>query len=67
MYKLDRKEWMDRAGENMQLFQVIAISKNILSYKSVTVTGKVYDAFDLVKNEGKAGELIHRIPAEFVD
>ena len=67
MYKLDRKEWMDRAGENIQLFQVIAISKTILSYKSVTVTGKVYDAFDLVKNEGKAGELINRIPAEFID
>jgi 3',5'-cyclic AMP phosphodiesterase CpdA len=67
MYKLDRKDWMDRAGENMQLFQVIAISRNILSYKSMTVTGKVYDAFDLVKSKGNAGELINRIPAEFVD
>ena len=64
MYKLDRKDWMDRAGENMQLFQVIAISKKILSYKSMTVTGKVYDAFDLIKKEGSAGELINRIPAE---
>ena len=64
MYKLDRKAWTDRAGENMQLFQVIAISKNILSYKSMTVTGKVYDAFDLIKKEDSAGELINRIPAE---
>jgi 3',5'-cyclic AMP phosphodiesterase CpdA len=67
MYKLDRAEWMDRAGENMQLFQVIAISRNILSYKSVTVTGKVYDAFDLIKKEDKDAQLIDRIPVEFVD
>ena len=64
MYQLDRREWMARAGKNMQLFQVITISENILSYKSMTVTGKVYDAFDLVKKEDKAGELINRIPAE---
>ena len=64
MYKLERKDWMDRAGENSQLFQVITISKNILSYKSMTVTGKVYDAFNLIKKEDSAGELINRIPAE---
>ena len=64
MYKLERKDWMDKAGENMQLFQVIAISENILSYKSMTVTGKVYDAFDVIKKEDGAGELINRIPAK---
>jgi hypothetical protein len=64
MYELERKDWMDRAGENIQLFQVISISGTVLSYKSITVTGEVFDAFDLVKKDGKPRELINRIPAK---
>ena len=64
MYKLARAEWMDRAGSNVQLFQVISVSKSVLSFKSLTVTGEIYDAFDLLKTEGKTGELINRIPRE---
>ena len=64
MYKLARAEWMDRAGSNVQLFQVISISKTILSFKSITVTGEIYDAFDLLKTEGKSSELKNRIPRE---
>ena len=64
MYNLARADWMDRAGENLQLFQVISISKTVLSYKSITVTGKVFDAFDLVKKDGTTSKLINRIPAE---
>jgi len=50
MYKLDGRNWMDRAAENMQLFQVISVSENTLSYQSITVTGEVYDAFEIVKD-----------------
>ena len=64
MYDLASAEWMDRAGSNMQLFQVISISKAILSYQSITVTGEVYDAFDLVKEDGKNSKLINKIPVE---
>ena len=64
MYNLARADWMDRAGENLQLFQEISISKTVLSYKSITVTGKVFDAFDLVKKDGTTTKLINRIPAE---
>jgi hypothetical protein len=60
MYRLDGRDWMDRAAENTQLFQVILISGNTLSYQSITVTGQVYDAFELIK-EGKT-RLINRIP-----
>jgi hypothetical protein len=64
LYNLARADWMDRAGENIQLFQVISISKTVLSFKSITVTGEIYDAFDLVKKVGTARKLINRIPAE---
>lgn len=64
MYDLARAEWMDRAGENIQLFQVISISRTVLNYQSITVAGEVFDAFDLVKKDGKTNELINRIPVE---
>ena len=50
MYKLDGRKWMGLAAENMQLFQVISISGNLLSYKSITVTGEVFDSLELNKN-----------------
>lgn len=64
MYRIARAEWMDRAGGNVQLFQVVSISPKVLNYRSVTVTGEIYDAFDLVKEDGQNSKLINRIPVE---
>lgn len=56
MYGLRPKAWdgwpaeRDRAGENTQLFQRIRIDGDTLSFESYTVTGDLYDAFDLVKD-----------------
>ena len=41
----------DRAGQNMQLFQVITVDGNKLSYQAYTAVGNLYDSFDLVKDE----------------
>ena len=65
MYKLDRRIWMDRAAENTQLFQVISIAGSHLRYRSMTVTGDVYDAFDLVKDEKTV--LIDKTPSDAPD
>lgn len=67
MYKLDGRNWMDRAAENTQLFQVISIASGTLKFKAVTATGEVYDAFDLVKKEGRARTLINRTPPNSPD
>ena len=64
MYNLARAEWMDRAGGNVQLFQVVSISPKVLNYRSVTATGEIYDAFELVKEDGQNSRLINRIPVE---
>lgn len=40
---------MDRTAEDRQLFQIISFEKNRLSYRSITATGELYDAFDLVR------------------
>ncbi len=50
MYDIGLQDWMDRAGSNTQLYQLISIANNKLSYKSYDVTGKLYDAFDLTKD-----------------
>jgi hypothetical protein len=40
----------DRLAENTQLFQVIDVAGDTLSYASYTATGELYDAFDLIKS-----------------
>jgi acid phosphatase type 7 len=42
-------ELMAKTGGNVQLFQVITVDAASLSYQSYTVTGILYDAFELLK------------------
>ena len=46
----------DRGAENTQLFQLITVDGDKLSYESYTATGELYDAFDLIKR-GKGATL----------
>jgi hypothetical protein len=41
------REGMQRIGEDMQLFQVIDIKADTLSFESRTAAGRLYDAFDI--------------------
>ncbi|MCC5938236.1 MAG: metallophosphoesterase family protein [Lunatimonas sp.] len=55
MYELKENGWndyeadRDHAAENTQLFQVIRIAGDKLSFESYTAVGELYDAFDLKK------------------
>lgn len=60
MYNLTVDKWMDRAASNTQLYQLITIEGDRLSYGAYTATGDLYDAFDLIKSEGKPKEFIDR-------
>lgn len=64
MYKIGSNRWMDRAAENTQLFQVISITNNTLHFEAVTVTGKLYDSFDLIKRKGAPNLLVENISPE---
>jgi predicted phosphodiesterase len=64
MYKLGPKRWMDKAAENTQLFQVISLIKNTLHFEALTVTGELYDSFDLIKQEGASNLLVEKISPE---
>ena len=58
MSRLSLQDWMDRAAVNTQLYQTITISKDKLSYQAYTVSGDLYDAFDLRKNSKGKNQLI---------
>ena len=64
MYKIKNRRWLDRVGENLQLFQVISVSRNILHYRAITVTGELYDAFNLLKEKNGKKVFIERIPPD---
>lgn len=52
------QDWMDRAAVNTQLYQTITISQDKLSYQAYTVSGALYDAFDLNKNKKGINQLV---------
>jgi len=66
MYGLKKDGWdsyeaeRDRAAENTQLFQVISIENNKLSFESYTAIGELYDAFDLLKQADGSNDFIER-------
>jgi len=61
-YDISDDPWMDRRAANTQLFQIITIKGNVLSYGAYTATGELYDAFDLVKSSNAPNKLINKIP-----
>ena len=50
----------DKVGMNKQLFQVLSVDGDVLSYKSYTATGELFDAFDIVKNNDGVNTFVER-------
>lgn len=64
MYAQDHTDWAVRRAEDTQLFQVISIDHDELRYEARTATGRLYDAFRLVKRLDEPNQLIEMLPAE---
>ncbi|MCB9295633.1 MAG: metallophosphoesterase family protein [Lewinellaceae bacterium] len=64
MYNLNFEEWMERAASNTQLYQIIKVDGNLLSYEAYTATGQLYDAFELRKRNDGANKFIDRTPKD---
>ncbi|HEX5026450.1 MAG TPA: metallophosphoesterase family protein [Agriterribacter sp.] len=58
MYEENKQEWMDKSGGNGQLYQIITVDGEKLSYKSYKATGELFDAFELVKQKKGNNRLI---------
>jgi hypothetical protein len=63
MYDISNDPWMQRKARSTQLFQIISINNDTLSYEAFTANGELYDAFDLIKSPKKINKLLNRIPA----
>ncbi len=63
MYDLSDDPWMKRKARNTQLFQVITIDNNKMTYEAFSADGELYDAFDLIKSGKKGNKLVNKIPA----
>ncbi|MUH34664.1 metallophosphoesterase family protein [Zobellia amurskyensis] len=61
MYESENQEWMVRRGEYTQLFQIITVSEDTITYGAYTPIGTLYDAFEIVKKNGKK-KLINKVP-----
>jgi len=57
MYQFGEGTWMDRAAENTQLFQVISVDQDQLTFQARMVTGELYDAFELHKQPDGTSDL----------
>lgn len=49
MSAIDPQPWMTRTGSYTQLFQIVEVKPKLVAYRAYTVTGELYDAFDLEK------------------
>jgi 3',5'-cyclic AMP phosphodiesterase CpdA len=56
------REWATRAGANLQLYQVISVGGASLRYEARTVTGQLFDAFEIVKDRGGRRRFVDRKP-----
>ncbi len=51
-----------RRAEDTQLYQIITVDGDRLVYQAKTASGKLYDAFTLIKRSGQSNELVEQVP-----
>lgn len=62
MYTLQRHPFMPRQAENTQLYQIIHVDGDRLSFEAYTATGELYDAFTLNRQSDGSNTLVEQIP-----
>jgi len=59
---LEKSKWIDRSAIYSQLFHIVEVDGDKLSFETFTATGDLYDAFDLIKRKGKSNKLVEKVP-----
>ncbi|MEP7257053.1 MAG: metallophosphoesterase family protein [Flavitalea sp.] len=57
MYEENKQPWMDKSGDHTQLYQLVTVDQNILTYKSYTAAGELFDSFQLKKRRSGINKL----------
>jgi hypothetical protein len=56
------RTWATRTGANVQLYQVITVGPQSLRFEARTVTGQLFDAFEITRSRGGRRRFIDRKP-----
>ncbi|PZX53946.1 3',5'-cyclic AMP phosphodiesterase CpdA [Algoriphagus ratkowskyi] len=62
MYDLKPDEWMTRKGYSTQTYQWINVKDDLLTFKTYTTLGKLYDSFEIQKDADGSNSIINKIP-----
>jgi hypothetical protein len=63
MYEVGKgRTWATRTGANVQLFQVITVSPQAIKFEARTVTGQLFDAFDITRSRNGRRRFVDRKP-----
>ena len=62
MYDLKPDQWMTRKGYSTQTYQWINIKDDILTFKTYTALGKLYDYFEIRKVTNGENKILNHIP-----
>ena len=63
MYEVGKgRTWATRTGANAQLYQVITVSPQALKFEARTVTGQLFDAFEITRARNGRRRFIDRKP-----
>lgn len=62
-YDVGERSFFDRSASGTQLYQVIHVDSNKISYEARAANGELYDAFELRKRAGQKNELVDRAPS----
>ncbi len=61
-YELEDHDWMERSGQQIELYQVICVDGDTLAFEARTADGAIFDSFELHKRDGAPNELVDRNP-----
>jgi hypothetical protein len=56
------RTWATRTGANLQLYQVVTVSPQSLRFEARTVTGQLFDAFEITKSRNGRRRFVDRKP-----
>lgn len=64
MYDLGLDEWMERGASNTQLYQLIHVAPEKIRFEAYTVTGQLYDAFEILRGANGEKTYVDKTPEE---
>ena len=56
-YDAGNRDWAARFGQDLQLYQIIAVNGSLLTFQARTADGRLYDAFELRKRGSRTNFL----------